>query len=136
MPEGSGFREREHTADWDLEVWAPSLEELFKQAARGMFVLSGARIRPEPRQERDLNLDAVDYESLLVLFLQELLFYSEVEGLAFDDYHLQIAPYHLDGKISGAPLDRIDKEIKAVTYHNLNIEHSPNGLSVRIVFDV
>jgi len=39
----SGFREREHTADWELQVWAPSFSGLLEQAARGMYALSGTR---------------------------------------------------------------------------------------------
>jgi SHS2 domain-containing protein len=39
----AGYREREHTADWELEVWAPDLPRLLEQAARGMYRLAGLR---------------------------------------------------------------------------------------------
>ena len=36
-----GFREHAHTADWELEVWAPDLPALLEQAAHGMYAISG-----------------------------------------------------------------------------------------------
>lgn len=132
----AGFREIEHTADWELQVWAPDLPALFEQAARGMYALSGARLEDGPRQIYSLKLEAGDPESLLVTFLSELLYYGEQEELGFDSYQL-----HLDGKtlraeLGGAPLVAVEKEIKAVTYHNLDIHEGPRGLEVKIVFDV
>ena len=51
----SGFREREHTADWELEVWAPDLPGLLVQAARGMYWLMGARLQEGVRLQRTLE---------------------------------------------------------------------------------
>jgi len=42
----SPYVEVEHTADWALRVWAPTLEELFVDAARGMYELAGAKPSP------------------------------------------------------------------------------------------
>ena len=39
-----GFREHAHTADWELEVWAPDLPTLLEQAARGMYAISGVQL--------------------------------------------------------------------------------------------
>jgi hypothetical protein len=44
-----GFREHAHTADWELEVWAPDLATLFVQAALGMYALSGVILQPGRR---------------------------------------------------------------------------------------
>lgn len=131
-----GFREHEHTADWELEVWASTLPALFEQAARGMYALSGIVLNPTPRKVRQLKLGAFDPESLLVGFLQELLFLGETAGLGFDQFDIQIEDPDLDAILTGAPILSISKEIKAVTYHNLKIHESERGLEVRIVFDV
>ena len=86
----AGFREIAHTADWELEVWAPDLPGLFEQAARGMYSLMGVRLLPTPRQSRTLELDAFDGESLLVRFLEELLYIQGLDGLAFDAFQIDI----------------------------------------------
>jgi SHS2 domain-containing protein len=132
----AGFRELEHTADWELEVWAPDLISLLEQAARGMYTLAGARLSDGPRRVRQLDLPMNDPESLLVSFLAELLFLGEQESLVFDTFDLAIEQNRLHAHLVGAPLVSIDKEIKAVTYHNLAIQKTSRGLQVRIVFDV
>jgi len=132
----AGFRELEHTADWELEAWAPDLPALLEQSARGMYALAGARLQAGPRIDRRLNLPMRDPESLLVTFLAELLFLGEQDSLAFDVFNLQIEGGLLHASLGGAHLVSIDKEIKAVTYHNLAIQKTPRGLEVKIVFDV
>ena len=132
----SGYREREHTADRELEVWAPDLLTLLVEAARGMYSISGARLQSEPRLTRELEITAYDIESLLVSFLEELLFLGEMEGLGFDQFDLKLHEGKLLAVLFGAPLNYQEKEIKAVTYHNLNIRKTRRGFNVNIVFDV
>ena len=132
----AGYREIEHTADWELQVWAPDLTALLEQAARGMFTLSGAKLKSGERFERKIELHADDAESLLVTFLSELLFVAESESLGFDTYQLHLDGCHLQAKLQGAELSGQNKEIKAVTYHRLAIKETDHGLEVNIVFDV
>jgi len=135
-PPIAGFNEVPHTADWELEAWAPDLAALFEQVARGMYALAGVRLQTGPRQLRQLELAAIDAESLLVRFLEELLYCASVQGLAFDAFRIEISTNTLRAELEGAPLASLDKEIKAVTYHKLAIQNGPRGLEVRIVFDV
>lgn len=131
-----GFREQEHTADWELEVWAPNLPVLLEQAAIGMYTLSGITLSNGPKQSHQVNLSAYDPESLLVGFLQELLYQAETARVGFDRFDIHLYEYHLDASLDGAPIQSITKEIKAVTYHNLRVQEGERGLEVRIVFDV
>lgn len=134
--QSSGFKEIEHTADWELEVWAPDLAQLLAQAARGMYWLMGACLQDSPRVQREVEFNGVDAESLLVSFLQELLFLFESEGLGFDQFELSIQDGQGRARLAGAPLTGVKKEIKAVTYHNLSIRQGQQGLEARLVFDV
>jgi SHS2 domain-containing protein len=86
MRSEAGFLEREHTADWELEVWAPDFTGLLEQAARGMLAISGTCLEPAPRISRTLHISALDRESLLVKFLSELLILGEQERLGFDQF--------------------------------------------------
>lgn len=135
MP-SSGFREIEHTADWQLEAWAPDLTGLLEQAARGMYSLAGARLAQGPRCVRLLEITAEDAETLLVRFLSELLYLQERENLGFDEFEFDLGENSLAVHLTGARLASWGKEIKAVTYHNLKVSASPRGLDVNIVFDV
>ncbi|MFZ2098230.1 MAG: archease [Anaerolineales bacterium] len=132
-----GFRELAHTADWELEVWAPDLPTLLQQAAHGMYTLSGMRLLPGAHQEYTITLQAEDAESLLVRFLSELLWLEQEQGLGFDEFFIRVDDhFNLQADLKGSAIANLDKEIKAVTYHNLAIETTPHGLRVNIVFDV
>ncbi len=132
-----GFREHAHTADWELEVWASDLPSLLEQAAHGMYAISGVVLQPDPPGERRIGLHAADAESLLVRFLSELLWLEQNEHLAFNHISVTVdGDYNLDAELHGFPIAQLDKEIKAVTYHNLTVQSSSSGLRVNIVFDV
>lgn len=131
-----GHRELEHTADWALEVWAPDMATLLVEAAAGMYRLMGVALADGPRQRRRLELEAADRESLLVEFLAELLYLAESEGLAFDGLGLEVAGGRLAASLEGAPIGSQTKEIKAVTYHKLEVRDTQQGVETCIVFDV
>ena len=76
------FEELQHTADWALHIWAADLPALLAESARGMNVLSGAQPASGPRLSRAFEAEAPDVESLLVLFLTELVYFVEQERLA------------------------------------------------------
>jgi SHS2 domain-containing protein len=132
-----GFREHAHTADWELEVWAPDLPSLLEAAARGMYALSGVQLQAGLRQTCSIALQGEDAESLLVRFLSELLWIEQAQGLGFDGFSIHIdRQYNLQAELFGNAMAKLDKEIKAVTYHNLAVQTTKQGLRVTIVFDV
>jgi SHS2 domain-containing protein len=131
-----GHREIEHTADWELEVWAPDLPVLMEEAARGMYELMGVEVSEESRCHRQIELLADDREQLLVSFLGELLFLVEDEDLAFDGFLLKVDDTSLVARLEGGSIVSRSKEIKAVTYHRLEISETKRGLETSIIFDV
>lgn len=134
--ESSGYRELEHTADWEIEVWAPDLPAMLSQAARGMYDLTGTKLKEEPRVTREATFEAEDAEGMLVDFLSELLFYTETDLIGFDEFDLNLEDDTLHARVHGAPVESQTKEIKAVTYHNLAIRQTERGFEANIVFDV
>jgi SHS2 domain-containing protein len=135
--EGSvGFRELEHTADWALQVWAPDITGLLVEAARGMYFLMGTTLQEGSKENREFPLAGLDGEMLLVNFLTELLFYGEEERLAFEAFEFQDMGPESSVRAIGGRIQSQQKEIKAVTYHNLQIQPGPAGLEVTIIFDV
>jgi SHS2 domain-containing protein len=135
------YEELSHTADWSLRVWATDLTQLFVESARGMTALAGIRLAKKPRVRRTFTISASDIESLLVSFLSELVYFSEKERLAFDHFNLSLnhedgQPIHLSATLHGAPILSMDKAIKAITYHYLQIQQTERGVEVEIVFDV
>ena len=136
--DGVTFEEIEHTADRALRIYGSNLRELLLNAARGMNSLMGTESTPgSARQEKTIVLDALDAESLLVEWLSELAYWAETELLVFNEFDIEsVSPTHLKAKIRGARVPHLEKHIKAVTYHNLEIVRTDRGLAATVVFDV
>jgi SHS2 domain-containing protein len=135
--ERSGFAEVEHTADWAYQVWGQNREALFIQAAIGLYALAGVQLTTEPRLIRDIDLWGVDYESLLVAWLNELLYLRESENLGFDQFEiLRLDLQNLKVRMGGAPIQQWSKLIKAATYHDLSIRDTDTGVETTLVLDV
>ena len=132
----SGFSEQSHTADWALRVWAPDFYGLLCEAARGMYTLMGVEAATSPMETRSIAVAGDDSESWLVAFLNELLFMVEQEAMVFIPVSFNVDGRMLSAMATGTPLLRVRKEIKAVTYHRLAIQCTPDRQEVTIVFDV
>ena len=132
------FEEIEHTADWALRVRGVDLRELLSHAARGMSSLLVSDLETVPADVwRQVELDALDAESLLVGWLGELAYWAESGLLVFREYDLtEVSPTHLRATLRGSRVPGLQKHIKAVTYHNLKIVATGDGLETTIVFDV
>jgi SHS2 domain-containing protein len=140
------FEEIEHTADWAIRVRGRDLSELFASAARGMFSLITDLSRIDIQREIELDLRAVDMETLLVDWLNELLFLSEERDLIFTrfDVHRIDEPEaqrphpvaRLRATVQGGRAGEHLKSIKAATFSSLSIQKSDGAYETQLVFDV
>lgn len=135
----SGFEEVAHTADLEVRAWGKDLVSLFTAAAEGMFHLSGIEDYEKGFSSirEEISLDAMDFEGLLILFLEELLYRLTEDYMLFDIEKLTIKEnFSLKAKLVGTQIKSYQRDIKAVTYHRLNIVETDQGYSVNIVFDI
>lgn len=132
----TGYREIHHTADVAIQIWADNLPNLFIEAARGMYAIMGVESAKKPGKGKTITFHAEDDVSLLVAFLSELLFEAEHHRTAFTDILVNISNGQLVANLNGGFVCMINREIKAVTYHHLNIVESQQGVEATIVFDV
>lgn len=132
------FEEVEHTADHALRVFGADLEELLRHAALGMNRLIEP-LAPAAAEavEKEIVLEADDAETLLVSWLSELAFWAETEQWVFTGFEFREAtPNRLRVLARGARAARLQKHIKAVTFHNLEITRTEAGCVATVVFDV
>ncbi len=135
----AGFEELAHTADLEIRVWGEDLVSLFQQAAAGMLHLSGVEELAEgiSSVQQNISIEAMDFEGLLILFLEELLYRLTEDYMVYEIQELSISSeYTLKAELTGAQIKSYQRDIKAVTYHNLNIRSSADGYEVNIVFDI
>jgi len=133
----SGFKEIQHTADVALYVWSNNLSGLFKNSLEGMYQLIGITSNSDLAiRTESFEVEAIDFESLLVSFLSECLFLVLNKNQFLIPESLEIDEGLLNCRMQVFPIKNITKEIKAVTFHNLCISQNKNGYQVNIVFDV
>lgn len=131
----SGFIEVPHIADVAIDVFAPSFPQLFKIAANGLYHILGVRKGIGSLEIIQLTIEENDGESLLVAFLNELLYYVEQNKVAAD-IDLDVNERKLHASLQMAAIQSIDKEMKAVTYNQMKITKNEKGYQTRIVFDL
>ena len=127
-----------HTADLKIWAQADSKQELFKEIARAMFSWAGyEEEKKAPIIEEEIEISSLDIESLLIDFLNELLFLAEAKRLKPIKINFPFfKKTSLKAKIIAKRLKRIGIQIKAATFHDLKIENK-NGLWQAIVlFDI
>jgi len=131
------FVEVEHTADWAIRVRGATLPELFANAATGMYSLMTDLPSIAPTVERSIEVKGVDAEALLVNWLNELIYHTEMDGEVFCEFHIELfEPTHLRATVQAGRGIELKKQIKAVTFHNLQIVLTGDGYEATLVFDV
>ncbi|OAI51168.1 hypothetical protein AYO44_17250 [Planctomycetaceae bacterium SCGC AG-212-F19] len=139
----------DHTADLGLRIRAPDLDTLFAEAAAALFsavVDDLTAVRPVEKVE--IRLQGEDRVYLLFDWLNELLYRYETEHLVFSKFevHVQNAPspgVATPGLVGFAWGEHLDStrhapghEVKAITYHELKVEQTPDGWLAEVIVDI
>ena len=129
----------EHTADEGIRVTAAGLEPFFRDAAAGMFdIMCGGAVDGWDTQHH-VSIQAADLEDLLVDWLSELLYLFEVKKFIFQDAVFDsLHDTALEAKVTGLSFrGRLaGSEIKAVTYHLLDIRRVSGVYEATVFFDL
>ncbi len=133
------FEEIDHTADRAFRVTGRDMAALLENAARAMQALDrdGPRLTAEPSATRAIEVEGVDGESLLVNWLNEILYLEQAHHLVCEQFHIdELKNHRLRARVEARKRDRSHSHIKAVTFHNLKIRQTLEGLAAEIVVDV
>ena len=134
----AGFEEVEHTADWAFRARGADLKQLFANAAGAMFALQVRAPLPLAEEvERQVEVTGFDRETLLVNWLNELLYLQEKYGEIYRQFDVQeISNTHLRANVRGQRSPGTMRMIKAVTFHGLEIKRVAGGWEATVVVDV
>ncbi len=131
----------EHTADIGIRASGATLEELFQNAAIGMFSMITDLDRIEDTQALTVKVEAEDREMLLVEWLNELLYHFDSQDMLFNRFIItRLSETGLKAVAYGEPIDHakhdLKTDVKAATYHMLKIRNVGGVLSAEVIFDV
>ncbi len=135
------YRILEHTADVGIEAWGESAAEAFAAAAEAMYSLIARRRRVRERLEMEVAARGRDLEGLLVNWLLELLYITEVEDLVFRRFQVhELSDTALRASAFGEALD-LERHptgmvVKGVTRHRLEVGRFERGYRVRAILDI
>lgn len=129
-----------HTADIAVEATAPDLDGLFESVADGLAAAMCESV-PADGDRFECEVRAESAEALLYEYLDQLIYERDVRlVLPVDnavDLHEQADGWHLSASARGVPLAEVDaREIKAVTYSEMELEQRDDGWYSYVVFDV
>ena len=135
------YRAFDHTADLGIEVHGKDEVELFENAGMAVHDMIIDLRNVEPRQSRRIAVEGRDREDLLVNFLREILYMFNGERWVLKTLSVRkTAGGGIAAKLEGEPFDPgrhgIRKEIKAVTYHQVQVAEGTGGWKARVIFDV
>ena len=129
-----------HTADTGIVAYGITPEELFENAAWGMFDLMFDLAQLEPVRDVPVVAAGDAVEELLVNWLSELLFHAEILDLALCYFTVdRLEEGGVQGSAGGTPVADValrGPPIKAVTYHELTVMENLDRWWARIIFDV
>jgi SHS2 domain-containing protein len=134
------YQALDHTADTGIIAFGVTAQELFENAAWGMFDLMFDLRQLDPIRDLPVMTDGDPLEELLVNWLSELLFQAESLELALCYFTVdRLEEGGVQGSAGGVPLAEVELKgppIKAVTYHDLAIVENPDTWWARLIFDV
>ena len=140
MPAEKDFELIEHTADVGIIAYGDDTNQAFANAAKALFSLI---TEPDSIDEviyKDTELVAPDLETLLVEWLNELIYLFDAENILFKRFDItELSDTQLKAKSYGEKVDsakhKLKTGVKAATYHMLKVDKT-DGCKVQVLFDI
>jgi SHS2 domain-containing protein len=128
-----------HLADIRLKITASCKEDIFKGALEGMaYIIQPNVSQKSVSKKEQIEIHSLNINTLLADFLNEVLAKSDIYNSIFDNIKIEkLTDDCIKGIIEGRNIKEFSKEIKAATYHELNINQDKNGdWKAIILFDI
>jgi SHS2 domain-containing protein len=130
----------DHTADLGINVHGEDLKNLFETAAKALMHLMIGGESQAKTSDMNITVSGQDLPDLLVRWLGEILYLFEGEDLVVTSIHIDfLSLSRLDAALKTVPFDptvhRIHSEIKAVTYHQIQVIEKGSVWEAQVIFD-
>jgi len=130
-----------HTADLGIRVRGKDIKNTFEKAALAMMEIMVKKKPAAKTKHIKLSLKGQDLAELMVLWLGEILYLFSGEKKVITGIDItSISPFYLDATLEIATfnpqLDEIIYEIKAITYHQIEVTEKHGYWEARVFFDL
>jgi SHS2 domain-containing protein len=135
------YRLLDHTADLRIEVTARDIKHLFSNAASAISDLITDSRKIKQSDSLRLTVKGKDLEDLMVNWLREILYLIEAKKFMIRQVTIRKMKEHrIDAAVKGEAFDPqrhpLKHEIKAVTYHQIEVKKEPRRWVARVIFDI
>jgi len=139
--QGPAYEIRDHTADILLRAWGASWPDLFCNALAGLYGALGSIVTTDHCHPVTVSLAAEDGEGLFHDWLSEALYYVEARHQVLEVARfaqLNETRLRADAVAHAIDMERsaFDREVKAVTYHELAIRREDDRWVATVVLDI
>ncbi len=128
----------EHKADLKIKAFGKTKKELFFNML--LAVSESLRIETGSGEKiiHKIKISSPDLHALLVDFLSEALYLAQTNKEIYDNVKfIKFADTELKAELSGQRVERFREDIKAVTYHDLDVHQKKDGTwETTVLFDV
>ena len=129
------------TADVGFHAYGSDINEAFENAALAMFNVITNTDDVDDQKTYDFSLQSEDNISLLFDFLEELLFLHEVEFMLFSNFNVAIdEDLNLKATVKGENINwekhERGSEVKAITFHKMDVDQSKDLCKVQVILDL
>ena len=139
-----GFKYLDHATDAIIEAYGSSLDEAFENSAKGLVNTMVDLKEIAHDQEYEIIANGYDIKSLLYDWLEKVMLRILIDNIVLSDFKVKISErnsnYNLKGIAKGEALDlkkhHYKVEIKAVTYHEMEIKQTENRITTRFLLDL
>ncbi len=135
----------EHQADLKIKIFGKTKEQLFANALFAMTENIRPKIkRPIEITEQEIKIEASNLLILLVDFLNEVLYLTQVNNKAYFNIKSinlskssSLKKVRIKTKLIGKDVLSFEQDIKAATYHNLKFYQTQhNNWEAIVLFDI
>ena len=135
------FEILDHTADIGIIIHGENLKTLFENAGKAFFHLITDLRKVKRRVERRVHIEGESLDRLMVDWLSELLYLHDVENLLFKEFKVEsVGGDGLKATVKGEPFQDgvhvIKTEVKAVTYHQIEVRQETGGWRAQVILDL
>lgn len=132
------FEILEHTADLKIRVIGNDLPELFINA--GLAIAAQQQVKDQLLKKpiwESVEIKSADQKSLLIDWLNEILSRSDLNDKVYTNFQIEeLSETRLQARIAGQKVTQKQIDIKAATYHDLEIRQVNSHWQAIIVFDI
>ena len=140
-----GYTVLPHTTDAYIEATGATFGEALEQAAVGLFDTLCDVIAISPHLTEEIEVRGNDDVNLLFSWLETLLLKFELEGKVYSKFHVSriivsneemVATARISGEQYNKQKHSAKVEVKAVTYHKMEVIHDFSSTTVRFILDL